>query len=400
MSITKEPEGVSCSALLTDRELIHRLRSHFQSLADVNRGVCLLSAGQFDQAAIAFSRASIHGSTDKSLASYMAACHVGKGDPRSAADLLVRSIDDESADITTYIRCALAAWSAQSRDEAISTLREAISIYPESAELHFQLGILLTDLEEYEEAELRFTQAVSIDKGHSEALVSLAMCCGVRKAPEEALSHLKRAQARRPRDAKIGLLLAQAATAVRQKGHAVSVRATLPGDEASDDPEGIEELTRVIEADPDFVDSFLSIPPGQVDLRVFAVLLKTIETALENQPEQAEFHFHCGQVLSRLGRQEEAIDANERAVGINPRSTRALIALGRLYQQTDRDADATKRLEEAVKAGAEYADVFYMLGNLYRNDGRITDSRKAYRRALTINDKYQDAREALAALPA
>ena len=174
----------------------------------------------------------------------------------------------------------------------------------------------------------------------------------------------------------------------------------MPDAHPEPDYAGIEELSHVIGAEPDFVDAFLSIPTGKVDEKVFAMLLETLHTALERQPEHAELHYHCGRVLTRLGHDDAAIDQNERAVSIDPKFTRALIELGKLYSRTDRTADATTRLERAVAAGAEYADVFYLLGNLYRDQGQIGQARTAYRRALKINERYEEAKTALEALPA
>ncbi len=379
-------------------ELLQSIKSRFQAANHVRRGVCLLNAGQFDAAAAAFARAAQHGSTDGSLPSYLAACLVGQGKPAEAAEQLARVAYKNEADTAAVVRCALALSSAGRQDEALRSLRDGIHNSPECAELHFQLGTLLTELEQYDEAELRFTQVLSIDRGHTEALVNLALCRGLRGAPTEALSYLQRAQARRPHDARIGLLLSQAAKAVQQRGLTVRVRAQVEADPCAD-TKGIEELSNVIGSDPDFVDAFLSIPVGQVDEQFFAMLLKTLEKALERQPEHAELHFHCGRVLERLGRREDAIGENERAVRIDPTCTRALIELGRLYRQTDRDADAATRLEQAIAAGAEYADVYLLLGNLYRDRGQIGRARNAYRRALTLNDRFEAAQKALASLP-
>jgi tetratricopeptide (TPR) repeat protein len=174
----------------------------------------------------------------------------------------------------------------------------------------------------------------------------------------------------------------------------------MPDDDGIHDERGIEELSRVIEAEPDFVDAFLAIEDGNVNAQVFTLLLKTLLTALSRQPAQAELHYQCGRVLARLGRHEEAIRENEQAVELKPEFTRALIELGKLYHQTDRDADAATRLEQAIAAGADYADVHYLLGNLYRNQGRVGRARSAYRRALLLNDRYEAAHEALEALPA
>jgi tetratricopeptide (TPR) repeat protein len=381
-------------------ELERRIKQYFHALDDVRRGVCLLNAGAFQEAAIAFSQAAVHGGTMKSLASYLAACHLGQGNPEEAARSFGRQAADEPDNPGPRIRQAHALAESGQRPEAIALLRQAIANHPETAELHFQLGLMLSEEEDYEEAELRFTQAVNLDADHTDALLALAMCMGVRQAPDQAVRYLVRAQARRPFDPTIAFMLSKAAAGLKDEGEAVSVRATIPDETVIDDRAGIDELARVIAADPDFVDAFISIPRGAVDEQVFAVLLRTIEVALERQPEQAELHFHCGQLLERLDRPREAIDATERAVGLSPRFTRALINLGKLYHRTDRAEDAVTRFEQAVAVGGDYADVYYLLGKLYRDRGEIHRARLAFRRALSLNERYEEARQALQSLEA
>ncbi len=395
---------------VNNEELLRLLKGRFEAENRVRRGVCLLNAGQYAEAEAEFKRAADSGLVDQSLPGYLAASLLGQGKHGGAVEQFAHLVDQaagarfppaaDRTSVATRIRHALALAAGGDRDQAIQSLREGIRLDPECAELHFQLGTLLASSEDYEEAELRFTQALNIDRDHTDALVSLALCCGVRRSPAEALAHLQRAQALSPHDARIGLLLAQAAKAVQQQGVSCRVQARLPDSDPVDDRRGIDELSRVIETDPDFVDAFLSIPVGRVDETIFAMLLKTLEAALERQPEQVELHYHCGRVLQRLGRRQDAINRNERAVQIDPTFTRPLIELARLYQQTDRRADATTRLEQAIAAGAEYADVYYLLGNLCREQGQVGRARSAYRRALLLNDRYEAASKALEALPA
>ncbi len=381
-------------------KLVELLKSQYQAADEVRRGVCLLNAGHYEEAASAFSKAQQFGSTDRSLPSYLAACLMGAGQVDQAARQWEGMIADEPDYAVHRIRHAQALWAAGDANAAVEALRHAIQNDPECAELHFQLGTMLAAMEWYDEAELRFTQALSINRDRTESLVSLALCRGARGAASEAVSYLQRAQARRPHDARIGLLLAQAAKAMKQQGLAVRLRANIADGDPAEDRRGIDDLSRLVQSDPDFVDAFLSIPAGEVDERVFAMLLATLEVALERQPEHAELHFHCGRVLDRLGRRDDAIGANERAVEIDPSFTRALIELGKLYCDTDRTKDAATRLEQAIVAGAEYADVYYLLGNLYRDQGQVGRARSAYRSALALNNRYEAAQLALAALSA
>lgn len=381
-------------------ELVNWIKNRYQAMDHVRRGICLLNAGAFAAAEKEFQKAGEFGASNRSLPSYLAACCLGRGRADQAAERFARIVDDDATDTVARIRQAMALWSAGKSDAAVTTLRQAVRRNPESAELHFQLGTFLTSLDRFEEAELRFTQAISIDGDHTEATVSLALCCGVRNAPGEALAPLRRAHAKRPHDARVGLLMAQAAKATEQQGGVVRVHATMPEEDPLSDARGIEELSDVIADEPDFVDAFLSIPVGSVDEGVFAMLLATLETALERQPEHAELHYHCGRVLARLGRSEDAITENEKAVQLDPTFTRALIELGKLYHRTDRTADATTRLEQALAAGAEFADVYLLLGHLYRDQGHPVRARTAYQRALAINERYAEAIDAQSALPA
>ncbi len=380
--------------------LLRRIETRASAANLVRRGVVALNARRFDDAANAFLQALELEPSDRTLPSLLSAAYVGVDQPQQAIRALRIAAETDETDSTTRIRHALILNETGRREEAIRSLRDGIRVLPECAELHFQLGTILAAVEDYDEAELRFTQAVNIQRDHCEASISLALCHGARGNPAEAFRHLHALQARHPRDARIGLLLTQAAKAVHQQGLAPKVRACLAGDDPLADEQGIEELSRVIEADPDFVDAFLSIPVGTVDSHVFTMLLRTMEKALHRQPEHAELHFHCGQVLERLGRRTEAIAQSERAVVINPSYTRALIELAKLHRQTDRRKDALVRLEQAIDAGAEYADVYCLLGDLHRDGGEWSLARDAYRRALTINARYQRAKEALETLPA
>lgn len=381
------------------REAIQRtLRSYYAAMRETRRGVCLLNAGEFTQAEAAFQRAAALGCKPGQMARRLAACALGRGDPAAAAAHLEALCEENQGGTAELIRLAYAAWSAGKRTMALTTLREALRGEPEHPGLHFHLGVLLAAGGELEEAELRFTQVECIDRNHVEGLVQLALCCAARHAPREALEYLQRALIRRPDDPRIGLLTAQAAKAVQQQGHVPMLRATLPDTPGQFADWGIEDLARAVAAEPDFVEAFLSLPPDEVEKETYALLLRTLELALEHQPESAELHFHCGQLLIRLGRRDDAIARNEQALALRPRFTRALIELARLYQLTDRNDDALTRLRDAIAAGAEYADVYYLLGNVHRRRGDLSAARLAYRRALTINERYLDARLALEAL--
>lgn len=394
------PDKPGCPTL----ELLKRYHEGRQHL---RRGICLLNAGQYDQAALEFAAADQADPPPPGercgppLADLLAACYVGQGQFDLAGQKMEQLARDDPSHVTGRIRRALLLWQGGHPLEAIERLRESLRDNPDSAELHFQLGTLLAARDEYEEAELRFTQAVTIDKSHTDALVALAQCCAVDQRVTEARQYLERAQRRRPHDARIGLLLAQAAKSLADQGCTVSIRADMPEVHPAGDDEAIEQLSRMVQAEPEFIDAFLTLPSQEdLDTEVYAVLAEALNRALEHRPQEPALHCAQGWVLNELGRPQEAIAATERAVDLDPRFIRALIQLARLYQKTDRDKDAVTRLEEVLRLGGEYADVYYLLGNLYRRNGQIRRARWAYVSALKINDRYEAARTALRTLAA
>jgi len=376
-------------------ELVERVRSQFEAKDLVRRAVDRFHAGRFDEALSLFQDALARGADGTTLTDYLADCHVFAGHYSDAAQALDRKAASKHRTVGDAVRHAYVLSAGGRTERAIDTLRGAVRRNSESAELHFHLGTLLSEIGEVEEAELRFAQVLSIDAGHVDAMVSLGLCYGVRQDIASAFTWLQRAQARRPGDARIGIMLTQAAKALYQKTAASGLSPILRTYDEAAQAADIEELARVIEADPDFVDAFLALSNTKVNEEVFAVLLRTLETALERQPEHAELHYHCGRVLDRLGRCDAAIIENERAVAIDPMFTRALIELGRLYRRTNRTTDAASRLEAAIMTGADYADVHFLLGKLYCDLGAIEKARRSFRRALSLNDRYEAAREAL-----
>ncbi len=385
-------------------ELLSTLQGYYRAQQHLRRGICLLNAGQFDRAAEAFFRAAEDNPGNCSLPRLLAACHAGRGAFDDSAGELAAVIERDQHDVTARVRHALSLWQAGKPNEAVQSLREGLRADPDSPELHFQLGTLLAAMDELEEAELRFTQAATIDKTHTEALVSLGMCAAAQARPAEAKRHLERAQRRRPRDARVALLLTQTAKALADQGVTVDLQADMPPEASEADDPAIEVLSRVIEAEPDFVDAFLGLPTGdqnvELDREVYAVLAHTLNRALDHRPESAGLHQAAGRVLHRLGRTSEAIAAAEKAVALHPDYVQALIQLAQLYQQTNRHQDAQERLEQALQLGVRYADVYYLLGNLYRRNGKLERARWAYEQALLVNNRYEAARVALATLAA
>lgn len=380
--------------------LLESIRSYFTGRDHLRRGICLLSAGAYDGAIAEFALAAKANPGNRSLAGHLAAAHAGNGQFGEAAAHWASLLQSGDGDELTRVRHGLALWKSGRAEDALTSLREAVRELPESAEVHFQLGNMLAERDELDEAELRFTAAVTLNRAHAEAWVALAMCHGAKGDHASSVHCLHKAQRWRPDDPRVAMLLAYALKSAHPSGTAPARAPLMPADDTAEDERDIAALSTIVEREPDFVEAVLSIDADEVRPEVFALLADTLRVALERHPEHADLHYHCGCVLARLGRTGEAIASIERAVGLRPRFVKALIQLARLYGESDRNLDARQRLEEAIRQGAEYADVYFLLGNMYRDGGMTDRAQVAYRQALRINPSYQAAREALAVVGA
>ncbi|RJP42496.1 MAG: tetratricopeptide repeat protein [Phycisphaerales bacterium] len=393
------PAGRRRCGPATSADPVRALQAFFRARYAVRRGICLLNAARYDAAAEAFQQARVLNPTATSLARCLAACHRGADRPADTAAETGRALADNPSDACCAIRHALTLWTDGRGAEAIRALRDAIERAPNDAELQFQLGVMLATHHQWEEAELRFAQAVAIDKNHVDALVYLALCHGARQEPQQAVRLLHKAVQRRPDDARIGLLLAQAARAAQDSGDAVCLRLVKPPDVEADDPDALAALTERVSDDPDFVDALLALPWGDADRGIYLLLLEAVRQVLARQGEHADLHYQCGVILDRLGRSRESLSQTRRAVELDPTHTRALIELAHACQRANRPEEALKWLHQITGLGREYADVYYLLGNAHRQLGSIEKAATAYRKALRLNRHYEDARRALESLP-
>ena len=90
--------------------------------------------------------------------------------------------------------------------------------------------------------------------------------------------------------------------------------------------------------------------------------------------EKAEDWFLKGNVLSRQGRFEEAIDAYKKSIENNPNATVAYFNLALAYKRLNRQGEAAVAFEKAVELEPGNLDARYSLGNIYNHLERWEDA--------------------------
>jgi len=143
---------------------------------------------------------------------------------------------------------------------------------------------------------------------------------------------------------------------------------------------------------------------GQILLDFDAAELGGIRSFPQQKPKinrirESEIWFQKGLELEETGAPvEDAVNAYEKVLEINPGAAGALVNLGTIYYRLRKFAEAEKYYLAAIEADPSYPLAQFNLGNLYDEQGRLAEAFDYYRRALTLNPQYADAHFNLALL--
>lgn len=114
---------------------------------------------------------------------------------------------------------------------------------------------------------------------------------------------------------------------------------------------------------------------------------------------EAETWFQKGLELEETGAPiEQAIEAYQKVLELNPEAAGALVNLGTIYYRQRKLLEAETYYREAIEADPNYPLANFNLGNLYDEQGRLEEAFRYYRRALDLSPNYADAHFNLALL--
>jgi tetratricopeptide (TPR) repeat protein len=278
------------------------------------------------------------------------------------------------------------------------TLLEAVRKLGDHAQLHMNLGLLYSAMDQLEPARKHLLKAVECDCTSSPAWKYLALVESARKDFYHARQAFHRACMLDPADLVLAYQLSLAADAAGKAGFPAVI--TLPEFARPAVNSQIRQLAEYVASEPDFVEACIALPPSAADNQLFDMLVCVLRTALAYHPNYADLHYLLSVSLERLGQIEPARHEAAAAVEVNGRYAKAMVQLASLESQLDRRMEAIAHYRQALAIGAEWPDVHVALGRLLHQTGMTASAGEHYRRALALNTNYKQAQEALAALAA
>lgn len=101
-------------------------------------------------------------------------------------------------------------------------------------------------------------------------------------------------------------------------------------------------------------------------------------------------YYSLGVSCSDSGRYEEAIEAFNQSIKINPNDAGAYYNLGEIYKKMGKDKESIDYFKEAIKHDSCFTKAYRNLGEAYEKLGMLKEADEVYKEAKRVNHGYDD----------
>ncbi|MSP12423.1 MAG: tetratricopeptide repeat protein [Chloroflexi bacterium] len=277
-------------------------------------------------------------------------------------------------------------------EEAVQALRTLSNGTPPNALLRGLLGQAYEGAGQVEEAVKTLRWALRLDPEAAEVRQRLIRC--LRQGLPDVGDPIPRAQAIAPVLAELVSL--EPSRADEYTTHAVEIIDYYPAQSGA-----LEQVALALDGiaqkgDGAFLRGLLAMDAGNLSQAT-----RYLEIALRNQVgDRAEAAYRLGLCQMRLDDLQEAAIWYERALGIQRNHPSAHIALGDICQIRGEYDDAAQHFEAALRVLRDHPEVHLRLANLYHSQGQLDLARTHYEHTLTADPDHKEALYRLALVQA
>ena len=241
--------------------------------------------------------------------------------------------------------------------ESVNANQTAVTLSPQDAGAHNNLGNTLRELGRLKEAEACYTQAIALKPDFAEAHNNLGIMLQELGRLEEAEASYAQAITLKP----------DFAGAHNNLGNTFKELGRLEEAEAS--------YRQAIALKPDFAEAHNNLGITRQELGKLDEAEQSCRQAIALKPDHAEVHYNLGNTLKELGRLDEAETSYTQAIALKPDYAQAHNNLGNTLKELGRLDEAETSYTQAIALKPDYAQTL-------ENRGLLLLERKDYVSAL------------------
>jgi tetratricopeptide (TPR) repeat protein len=377
---------------------------------------------------------------------------IAEGKPKAAVACLEDAAGQAlPADQTESLRAALGIAYGENGEveKALATLKDLVAAQPDSADAHFNLGLLYArdgQSKEQEAAVAEFLEALRLDKGMDPARIALGqvllslqkysdavpvLLAYTRRQPKDAqgfyalgmayqglenldaaVNALQHAAGLEPRNPVIrfhlGMLLAstgKTGAAIQELGVAERIN---PSDLETHhelsllfDRTGDKERARAEKAQVNALKSsgdkeqavakFYQEATRYLSAGDAKAAAESYRRALQLNPRDAKLHYNLSLALDKLGDLRSEREELERTVQLDPNLAVAQNQLGLLALRGGQQTEAERRFKQAQAIDPRFAEAQSNLGVLYSQQGKNAEAASLFQQAIKNDPQYAKA---------
>lgn len=271
--------------------------------------------------------------------------------------------------------------------EAESELRHAISMHPDRADWHFNLGLTLDAAGKHDEALRAFRDAHELDPAEAPPMLAIGALSLRLDKIHDAVRWFEAAAKARPerQDAYVHLIDAYTRLGRHDDAETAFYQSLHCDGRADDAPPGEHDAT-----------AYANIAESLAERGLHARAVWCLREALRLDPDLPRANARLADLYADTGKHERARQLYLRELRTSPGDIDTLLGLGRLLVRMNRLGEASEKFRRVLEIESDHPDAHFELAALAEREGREKEAIAGYRLVLRLDPDYPSARRRLA----
>ncbi|GAB4856361.1 hypothetical protein Ancab_014281 [Ancistrocladus abbreviatus] len=269
---------------------------------------------------------------------------------------------------------------AGNTQEGIQKYYEALKIDPHYAPAYYNLGVVYSEMLQYDLALTCYEKAAIERPMYAEAYCNMGVIYKNRADLEAAIACYERCLAVSPNfeiaKNNMAIALTDLGTKVKLEGHI---------------DQGVAYYKKALSYNWRYGDAMYNLGVAYGEMLKFDKAIVFYELAFHFNPHCAEACNNLGVIYKDRENLDKAVECYQVALSINPNFSQSLNNLGVVYTVQGKMDAAASMIEKAIIANPTYAEAYNNLGVLYRDAGDISCAIEAYEHCLKIDPDSRNA---------
>ncbi|KAF9680848.1 hypothetical protein SADUNF_Sadunf06G0164000 [Salix dunnii] len=264
--------------------------------------------------------------------------------------------------------------------EGIQKYYEALKVDPHYAPAYYNLGVVYSEMMQYDTALSCYEKAAMERPMYAEAYCNMGVIYKNRGDLESAIACYERCLAVSPNfeiaKNNMAIALTDLGTKVKLEG---------------DINQGVAYYKKALYYNWHYADAMYNLGVAYGEMLKFEMAIVFYELAFHFNPHCAEACNNLGVIYKDRDNLDKAVECYQATLSIKPNFSQSLNNLGVVYTVQGKMDAAASMIEKAIMANPTYAEAYNNLGVLYRDAGNISMAINAYEQCLEIDPDSRNA---------